>query len=674
MSLTLEADGREAPAPPRLRLSVGVTGHRHGNAAFVANLEGIEATLRVVFDAVDRVLAAAPALLGPGPPSPPRLHSLLAEGADQLAAALALERGWDLSAPLPFGRELNRAINALPHTAEEARFLLSSEGSCGLGTTARAARIRALEQHARLFELADRDAAIAPLFLRKMSGDEAAADAYAAQASERVSLATQVMIEHSDLVVGIWDGTASAAIGGTGHTIALALEQGAPVVWIDARDPAGWRILTAPESLAAIMAGARSEPDGEAALARVIEETLHPVAGKAADAHGRAARGLQALHAERWRPRSSRFWHAYRRVEALFGAKGLSARFRNLTQVYESPDEIAYGSAALQLAAAESLPGQDVEFAMRMRSEVLRRFAWADGVSSRLSDAYRGGMVLSFVFAALAVIAGVAYLPFATHREKWIFAMVEFSLLAAILAVTFVGQRRRWHSRWFETRRVAEYFRHAPILLLLGVGRPTGRWPRGTETSWPEWYARHGLRDVGLPRVRVTGDYLRGALEGLLLVHVVQQRDYHRAKAERLARAHRGLDRLSEILFVLAVVSVGFYLVLSAAAAVGAVAEDAPLAASPFTTFLGVLLPVSGAAIASIRYFGDFERFSAISEVTAEKLDSVAGRIDVLLGAPEGAIDYARVSDLAHSADDIVVSEIENWQSVFGGKHITVPV
>jgi hypothetical protein len=174
--------------------------------------------------------------------------------------------------------------------------------------------------------------------------------------------------------------------------------------------------------------------------------------------------------------------------------------------------------------------------------------------------------------------------------------------------------------------------------------------------------------------VRVTGDYLRGALEGLLLVHVVQQRDYHRAKAERLARAHRGLDRLSEILFVLAVVSVGFYLVLSAAAAVGAVAEDAPLAASPFTTFLGVLLPVSGAAIASIRYFGDFERFSAISEVTAEKLDSVAGRIDVLLGAPEGAIDYARVSDLAHSADDIVVSEIENWQAVFGGKHITMPV
>jgi hypothetical protein len=674
MSLARGASAGQALAPPRLRLSLGITGHRHGNAAFAANLAAIEDTLRAVFSAVDAVLAATPALLGPGPPAPPRLHSLLSEGADQLAAAVALERGWDLSAPLPFGRELNRAINALPQSFEEARVLLAEEGECDPAALARASRIRGLEQHARLFELADRDSTVEPLFLAKMSGDAAAAEAYAAHASDRVSLATRVMIEHSDLVIGIWDGASSSHVGGTGHTIALALELGAPVVWIDAREPAGWRILTAPESLAAIMAGARGEPDGEAALARVIGGALRPVAGKAADPHRRAAEGLQALRAEHWRPRSSRFWHAYRRVEALFGAKALSARLRNLTQSYESPDAIAEGSAAAQIAAAEALPGQDGAFVARLRTEVLWRFAWADGVSSRLSDAYRGGMVLSFVFSALAVIAGVAYLPFASHREKWMFALVEFALLAAILAVTFVGQRRRWHGRWFETRRVAEYFRHAPILLLLGVGRPTGRWPRGTETSWPEWYARHGLRDVGLPRVRVTGDYLRGALEGLLLVHVVQQRDYHRDKAERLSRAHYALDQLSEVLFILAVVSVGSYLVLAAASAVGLVGEAVPLAASPFTTFLGVLLPVSGAGIASIRYFGDFERFSAISEVTAEKLDAVAGRIGVLLAAPEGAIDYARVSDLAHAADDIVVSEIENWQAVFGGKHITVPV
>jgi hypothetical protein len=35
---------------------------------------------------------------------------------------------------------------------------------------------------------------------------------------------------------------------------------------------------------------------------------------------------------------------------------------------------------------------------------------------------------------------------------------------------------------------------------------------------------------------------------------------------------------------------------------------------------------------------------------------------------------YAGVSDLAHTVDTIVVDEIESWQAVFGGKHITAPV
>jgi hypothetical protein len=32
------------------------------------------------------------------------------------------------------------------------------------------------------------------------------------------------------------------------------------------------------------------------------------------------------------------------------------------------------------------------------------------------------------------------------------------------------------------------------------------------------------------------------------------------------------------------------------------------------------------------------------------------------------------VADLAHAADEVVVSEIESWQAVFGGKNVTVPV
>lgn len=49
-------------------------------------------------------------------------------------------------------------------------------------------------------------------------------------------------------------------------------------------------------------------------------------------------------------------------------------------------------------------------------------------------------------------------------------------------------------------------------------------------------------------------------------------------------------------------------------------------------------------------------------------------RATQLLAAPDAQIDYGRVADLARAADDAVVSEIESWQAVFGGKNVTVPV
>ena len=236
-----------------------------------------------------------------------------------------------------------------------------------------------------------------------------------------------------------------------------------------------------------------------------------------------------------------------------------------------------------------------------------------------------------------------------------------------------VGQRRRWHDRWFETRRVSEYLRQAPLLLALGVARAPGRWPRGAQTSWPEWWARQTLRGIGLPRGAVTPAYLRAVLSDLLDDHVVRQRDYHSAKARRLTAVHHNLDRLSERLFQLAVAAVTGYLALKAGGVLDRLDISAADRIAELFTVLGVALPTFAGAIAGIRYFGDFERFAAISEVTAEKLDALHERIALLLSAPPEALSYGQVAELAHGADQIVVAEIENWQAVFGGKRISVP-
>jgi len=665
-----------APPAPPARISLAITGHREGNAAFAMNRSRIASVLGEILDIISD---AAKTEKLDVEIAPTRLHSMLSEGADLMAAEQALTRGWELVAPLAFGLDLNVAINALPTTPEDAQAMIAGGDPVDPKVKLRADSIRRMAARARLFEMADHDTFIGRLFLESLHPEhKQQADKFAAESSQRVEIATRVMIEHSDLLIAIWDGGSHAFVGGTGHSVQLALKTGAPVVWINANAPEHWRVLSNLESLAGVQSPPTLNPERTAGLRALVHAALSPAPARAVHgrpaAHGKRIEGPEAFKRERWRPQSNYLLHGYRRIEAMFGASSWKGRFGKLHQTYEGPDAISRGSAAAMLAQARALPGQEGAFVDAVEASAVRRFAWADGISAYLSDSYRGGMTLNFLLAPLSIVVGIAYLPFASSDEKWIFAALELALLASILTITITGQRHRWHARWFETRRVAEYARHAPIMLLLGVVRAPRRWPKGAETSWPEWYARRSLREPGLPQIRITQTYLRVALSKLLDHHVVQQRDYHIYKAKRLATAHHGLDKLSEILFTLAVISVSAYLILKFGGAQHWWPKSYAENTSYLFTFLGVTLPTFGGAIAGIRYFGDFERFASISEVTSEKLSAIHVRITQLLDSPETAIDYGRVADLAREVDDVVVGEIESWQAVFAGKHVAVPV
>ena len=77
-----------APPAPSARLSIAVTSHRTANAAFAANQDQIGVALERILDAI--TVAVGPA------GAPVRLHCLLADGADQMAARSALSRNWPI--------------------------------------------------------------------------------------------------------------------------------------------------------------------------------------------------------------------------------------------------------------------------------------------------------------------------------------------------------------------------------------------------------------------------------------------------------------------------------------------------------------------------------------------------------------------------------------------------
>jgi len=672
-----------SPADWKPHLALGITGHRSGNPAFDRNRAAIVEGLAALLGEIDRLAAAHD-----GTRERPRIYSLLVDGTDQIAAELALARDWNLVVPLPFGAPLNLAINTHAATPEDASALCRGEAARDPAVEARAAAIRAVTARAHLFELADRDAEVEALLLASLAAphDRAAARAFDALASENVALAGRVIIERTDLVIAVWDGKVATLPGGTGHTVTAAVGMGTPVLVLDPAAPGHWSILTRPEELGHLGAGP-AKPD-RARLAAIINAAIHVPGWSPA-----------LLEREVWRARSSRAFGFYRRIERVFG--GGAAALGSTRVTYEAPTAIAAGSGADLVAAADAMPGADRAIAGRLRDEVLPMFAWADGIASRLGDAYRSGMCTNFVLAALAVIIGIAFLPAGLSEVKWTFASIELLLLVGILVLTAAGSRLGWHRRWFELRRVAEYLRHAPALLLLGVARPTGRWPRSgarpdghggggssghdqggrhdagpsapTSAAWPEHFARHALRAVGLPRTRLTRDYLRAGLAEVALPHVRAQRAYHEAKAARLETVHHRLDKAAEACFVLAVVAVLGYLLLKAASLGAAVPAALVKDSSPLFTFLGVAFPTLGANLAGIRYFGDFERFGAISRVAAEKLREIETRMTLLIEGSESALTYAAAADLLHALDEAVVDEIASWQSVFGAKHLALP-
>jgi hypothetical protein len=258
------------PAEWQPHLALGITGHRASNPSFGAHGEAIAAALTSLFARIEAIAAGLPGTRGT-----PRLHSLLVDGTDQIAADLALARGWELVVPLPFGADLNLAINAHPETAADAAALCRGASAADPAVEARAAAIRAITARAHLFELADRDAEVEALWLASLAApdDRFAARTFEALASENVALAGRVMIERTDLVVAVWDGKVANLPGGTGHTVTAALAMGTPVLLIDPAAPEGWSILTRPEELAQARDGVPDHAGLEAIIrAAVVSE------------------------------------------------------------------------------------------------------------------------------------------------------------------------------------------------------------------------------------------------------------------------------------------------------------------------------------------------------------------------------------------------------------------
>ena len=185
--------------PPHLPfvLSVGITGHRAESlpADSVEPLrKKIRDVLLLVADSGYTLLAAEAECFAPSPPRM-RFVSPVADGADQIAAEVALDLGWELQVVLPFARS-------------EYRASLSGEAA-----------------RERFDALLERATCI--LELPGQSDNEVAAYVMTGRAT----------VAHCDLLIAVWDGLPPRGRGGTGEVVQLAITRGTAVIHLPTDGP-----------------------------------------------------------------------------------------------------------------------------------------------------------------------------------------------------------------------------------------------------------------------------------------------------------------------------------------------------------------------------------------------------------------------------------------------------
>jgi hypothetical protein len=291
---------------------------------------------------------------------------------------------------------------------------------------------------------------------------------------------------------------------------------------------------------------------------------------------------------------------------------------------------------------------------------------------------------LVFVLGSAAVFIGLLGL---VHQpwERW-FALAELLLLCSAIGFNWIGQRQSHHMRWIQSRELSEQFRAYWGLVLTGQGR----WrARGQETSWNDWLFNAYAAADGLTELTATPDEMAKIADAIRVGVVEDQIAYHERNRRTLRQIHRSLEQYGRTLLLAAISCCALLVAMSwfHGALAGLVAS--PNYAPSWTALLRLLenllkvgcaaLPAMGAAVAGVRYQGDFLRFSQRSRQTHRALGRVrAGLYEFAAecrrakGAAQTPL-YETLQALIADLEQVLLSDLFDWRFVYRARSTPEP-
>jgi len=640
---------RTHPPKPHLAFRVGVIGHRP-DRLHAADLEQLRARVGEILDTVRQAVYGFHGrnrALYSGDGVALRIVSPLAEGTDRLVARAAMEQGFQLSCPMPFPqgeyeKDFLAPVTLAPDSLDEFRELL--------------ARGEALGDLVR-FELDGRR--------------EDVGQAYGASG--------QIVLNHSDVLIVVWDGKPAQGPGGSVDKIREAIRFRVPVVCVEAVAPHDWHIVA---TEAELPEPSRSDPPLPAGMRANDVERLREIV-------------IELLAPPRLEESRSSSDHKPDLRAAYFLER--KPRFNLAFPWKLFRDIVSQGRPRIQPVAvvdfeqslAEDWPLDAPNTAGWANRTLRPHYAWADKLADFYGDCYRSAFIYAFLFGVIAVLLALVPL-LAGEPDSRLFSnaaarslpalctLGEILVILSILVAIGVARHRNWHGRWMEYRIVAELIRNLRILLPVGGGRPFPRIPPhlrrmgSPERTWMYWYVRAVEREVGLPTARVDAPSLAASLLHLRAKVLHEQQEFHRMNHARSERIEHSLHRTCFVLFVATLVlCVVHFLPYGHTLWLPAI-ELPRWLPEALLPILCALLPAMGAAIAGINNQGEFARIAKRSHSMVERLTEIDRRIDDLLGRGS-RLQSREVIVLATELAQLMVDEVSDWRVVFQDRPPVLP-
>lgn len=614
----------------RLTISTGVTGHCSLPTAQEERIRHLVQTILKGMQECSRQMAseinsrcARPASRGKeqAPLVREQQHivcSCLAPGADRLVAQEAQQLGFSLQAWLPFPRD-------------QVSYWESSD---------------ALDAFLGPRNAPRNGTAIAEL--------EAGEDTEENNRQKHFQQASQQMLEHSDMLIAIWDGEFQSNPGSTFQTILKAIKARKPIFWIDSAADSDCELryccpteehALLPSSMDMDSIHARFTRLNAVGVAAVLCKALFPFAPQ-----DTANRELESLR--------DCFRDMERHASESSIIKWLSQSWNRALKKLATPlPPQRQTSAAPQKADRPPLPQPPQEL-----RTLLDTFDNLAGMYARYHRSYFLWMPL---LGVLAISFAVCALAFTSQLATMItLGVLELLTLLLILVLYFFAHKGKWQSRLADYRLIAEILRVNVHLYPLGVVCDMQKALPNYNvqgTCWKGFLLRRMLRNVPLcPAALIISDSNAADTRRALLADWIEdQKNYHRANTHKLHSVEHRLHHWVLVLFYSSMGCAALHLLLEI------LHPGIPHILLTLLTVLTILLPLYSMGIHAISQYADLHRLAQRSEAMRTTLEQLHAELP-----PRLAYDQSVTAGMVTA--DVMLSDVTEWNVQSQMAHVSL--